>query len=416
MNKQSDNKLNSGQKSKSLESKALESNPFEPKPIEPKPIEPRPIEPKPRLRLDVMVIFVGTTLVALTVVPWYGFTTGYSLGMWITFALFVLWNGLSITAGYHRLWSHKTYKAHPIVRVLFAIGGALAVQNSIRVWCADHRHHHRYTDDVDRDPYSAQRGFWYSHMGWMLRDYQAAEKDFSNIKDLDKDPIVVWQDKHYALLALSTNFLLTTFIGALLGDALGGLLLLGFLRLVLSHHTTFFINSLAHFWGRQPYSDMNSSKDNSIIALFTYGEGYHNYHHTFQWDYRNGIFWYQYDPTKWLIKVLSWCSLTYDLKLIQPEIIEQSIASMQLKKAKEKISKFKSSNNQLWLKILEEEYDQLVEALNEWSSYRQHWIELKRETILKKWEETETRQRLKELESALDVQRQQWKMLTQQFA
>jgi stearoyl-CoA desaturase (delta-9 desaturase) len=161
---------------------------------------------------------------------------------------------------------------------------------------------------------------------------------------------------------------------------------------------------------------MNSSKDNPIIAFFTYGEGYHNYHHTFQWDYRNGIFWYQYDPTKWLIKVLSWCSLTSDLKRISPEIIEQSIASMQLKKAKAEIGKLKSSNNQLWLEILEAEYDQLVEALNEWSSYRQHWIELKRKTILKKWEETETRHKLKELESALDIQRQQWKMLTQQFA
>ncbi|MFT4712389.1 MAG: stearoyl-CoA desaturase (delta-9 desaturase) [Candidatus Azotimanducaceae bacterium] len=379
-------------------------------------LEPKPLESKPKLRLDVMIIFISTTLVALTVVPWYGFTTGYSLGMWVTFVLFMLWNGLSITAGYHRLWSHKTYKAHPMVRVLFAIGGTLAVQNSIRVWCADHRHHHRYTDHVDKDPYSAQRGFWYSHMGWMLRDYQAAEKDFSNIKDLDKDPIVVWQDKHYALLALAANFLLTTFIGALLGDALGGLLLLGFLRLVLSHHTTFLINSLAHFWGRQPYSDMNSSKDNPIIAFFTYGEGYHNYHHTFQWDYRNGIFWYQYDPTKWLIKVLSWCSLTSDLKRIAPEIIEQSIASMQLKKAKAEISKLKSSHNQLWLEILEAEYDQLVEALNEWSTYRHHWIELKRKTILKKWEETETRHKLKELEAALDIQRQQWKMLTQQFA
>ena len=89
---------------------------------------------------------------------------------------------------------------------------------------------------------------------------------------------------------------------------------------------------------------------------------------------------------------------------------------MQLKKAKAKISKFKSSNHQLWLQILEEEYDQLVEALDEWSSYRQHWIELKRESMLKKWEETETHQKLKELESTLDAQRQQWKMLTQQFA
>ena len=89
---------------------------------------------------------------------------------------------------------------------------------------------------------------------------------------------------------------------------------------------------------------------------------------------------------------------------------------MQLKKAKAEISKLKSSNNQLWLEILEAEYDQLVEALNEWSSYRQHWVELKRKTILKKWEETETRHKLKELEAALDIQRQQWKMLTQQFA
>ena len=373
-------------------------------------------EAKPALRLDVFTIFLGTTLVALTLVPWYGFTSGYSTGMWVAFAVFMFWNGLSITAGYHRLWSHKTYKAHPAIRVVFAIGGALAVQNSIRIWCADHRHHHRFTDHVDKDPYSAQRGFWYSHMGWMLRDYQATEKDFSNIKDLDQDPIVVWQDKHYVTLALLSNFLLTTLIGAMLGDAIGGLLLLGFLRLVLSHHTTFFINSLAHFWGRQPYSDGNSSKDNPVIALFTYGEGYHNFHHTFQWDYRNGIFWYQYDPTKWLIKVLSWCSLATDLKRIAPEIIEQNMARMQLQVAREKINQFKMKNTQLWLEILETEYDQLVEALNDWSSCRQHWMELKKDSILKKWEETETRQKLKELESALDFQRQQWKMLTQQFA
>jgi len=373
-------------------------------------------ETKPALRLDVFTIFVGTTLVAITLVPWYGFTSGYSTGMWVAFAVFMFWNGLSITAGYHRLWSHKTYKAHPAIRVIFAIGGALSVQNSIRIWCADHRHHHQFTDHVDKDPYSAQRGFWYSHMGWMLRDYKATEKDFSNIKDLDQDPIVVWQNKHYIALALSSNVLLTTLIGAMLGDAIGGLLLLGFLRLVLSHHTTFFINSLAHFWGRQPYSDGNSSKDNAVIAFFTYGEGYHNFHHTFQWDYRNGIFWYQYDPTKWLIKVLSWCSLTSDLKRIAPEIIEQNMARMQLQVARKKINKFKIKNTQLWLEILETEYDQLVEALNEWSTCRQHWMELKKDSILKKWEETETRQKLKELESALDFQRQQWKMLTQQFA
>ncbi len=370
----------------------------------------------PDFRWDVATVLFGTAAVALLVVPWYGYQYGYNLWLWLGFSVFVLWNGLSITAGYHRLWSHKSYEAHGLVRFLFALGGALSIQNSIKVWCSNHRTHHQHTDNVDRDPYSAKRGLWYSHIGWMLRDYPAAQTDFDNIKDLERDWIVNWQHKHYWTLVFAMNVVLPLGIGSLMGDAIGGLLLMGFLRLVVCHHTTFFINSLAHFWGKQPYSDRNSSKDNPVIALLTYGEGYHNYHHTFQWDYRNGIRWYHFDPTKWLIRSLASLKLTSNLKVVAPEVIEKSLAEMQLKSATAKLSRFNGINTEKWRALLEDEYNQLVVKLNELSTCRQQWLDIQKASLKKRWEETEISSKLAQLEMELNLQRQQWRMLTQQFA
>tara|TARA_R110002072_G_scaffold5527_6_gene35375 strand:- start:3704 stop:4843 length:1140 start_codon:yes stop_codon:yes gene_type:complete len=370
----------------------------------------------PQIRWDVCAVLFGTLLVAVVAVPWYGLTHGYNAWLWVGFSVFLAWNGLSITAGYHRLWSHKSYDAHFLVRLMFALGGALSIQNSIRVWTSNHRTHHRHTDDEALDPYSARRGLWYSHIGWMLRDHPAAQTDFANIRDLDKDPIVVWQDKYYLVLVLLMNVAVPLYLGALAGDAIGGLLLIGFLRVVVCHHTTFFINSLAHFWGRQPYSDRNSAKDNALIALLTYGEGYHNYHHTFQWDYRNGIRWYHFDPSKWLIAALEKCRLASNLKVAAPELIEKSLAAMQLKNATEKLRRFNTINTEKWLALLDDEYEQLVSKINEWSHLRQHWMDLKRADLRRRWDETELANKLHELETELDIQRQQWRMLTQQFA
>ena len=376
-----------------------------------------PASQKPKLRKDIAFIFIGTALVSIIGVPLYGyFNGGYSPALWALFVLFVLWNGMSITAGYHRLWSHKSYQAHPVIRFMFALGGALSVQNSIKTWCSNHRTHHQHTDNNELDPYSAGKGLWYSHIGWMLRDYQAAETDLKNVKDLERDWVVNWQHDYYWTLAITINIVVPLAIGALLGDAWGGLLLLGFLRLVFCHHTTFFINSLAHFWGNQPYSDSHSAKDNPIVALLTYGEGYHNYHHTFQWDYRNGIRWYHFDPTKWLIATLSWLKLTSNLKVVIPEKIEQALAQMQLKNASSKVSGFNTVNTEKWLILLEEEYEQLISSLNEWSVCRNQWLELQKASLVKKLEDNELFHRLKQLEADLDLRRQQWRMLTQQFA
>ena len=371
---------------------------------------------KPSPRFDVISIFVVTGLTALIVVPWYGIVHGYSPLLWVAFIVVMMWNGLSITAGYHRLWAHKSYNAHFVVRFIFALGGALALQNSIKVWCSNHRSHHRFVDDEAKDPYSARKGFWFSHIGWMLRDYPASLVDEANVKDLMKDPLVQFQHKYYWPLSFLMNAGLPLYLGWMAGDALGGLLLVGFLRLVFCHHTTFFINSLAHAWGIQPYSDNNTSRDNPVIALLTYGEGYHNFHHTFQWDYRNGLRWYQFDPTKWLIKSLSWLKLTYGLKRTPPEKIEQSVLNMQFKNATNQILDARKLEAAELLVILEAEYEKLLETLHEWASCRQQWLDIKKAVFVEKWEQTELRLKLRELEASLNLQRHRWQLMTTQFS
>ncbi|MCZ6633252.1 MAG: acyl-CoA desaturase [bacterium] len=279
---------------------------------------------KPPLRLANSLILLLTPFLALVAVPWYGYRVGFDLFEWSIFAVYMALTGLSITVGYHRLWAHKTYKGHFVFRLCCAIWGACALQNSIIHWTSDHRNHHRFVDRDERDPYSAGRGFWFSHMGWILRRHESAKDDFSNVKDVMADPVVQWQHKYYLPIAGVTNVVIPLLLGYWHGNLWGTLLLAGLLRLVLNHHFTFLINSLAHIWGRQTYGLDNTSRDNYFLAFFTYGEGFHNYHHRFQWDYRNGIKWWHFDPSKWVIRLSSWVGLTYRLKYPSPYKVEQA--------------------------------------------------------------------------------------------
>ena len=240
----------------------------------------------------------------------------------------------------------------------------------------------------------------------MLRDYDSGKLDFSNIKDLQRDPVLVWQHKYYIAIAITMNILPPLLIGWVTGDIIGSLLLVGFVRLVVSHHTTFFINSLAHHWGNQPYTDQNTAKDNGILALLTYGEGYHNFHHMFQNDYRNGVRWWQYDPTKWLIKTGSWVGLTKDLNCIPSFKIHRELIAMQFKRAEQSL--ISASNSEHWQETLEKEYQQFVGCLNEWNTLRQQWYEQKRlllseatqglsDELHRKWEQTALHSRFQEL-------------------
>jgi stearoyl-CoA desaturase (delta-9 desaturase) len=203
-----------------------------------------------------------------------------------------------ITAGYHRLWAHRSYNAGKFLQYFLAIAGAGAVEGSIKWWSRGHRAHHRYTD-TELDPYNAGEGFWYSHMGWMLVKPRR-KPGVADVSDLSKNEVVRWQHKHYIALILFMSFILPTVIPWLAwNDARGGYVYAGFVRLLFVHHSTFCVNSLAHWLGESPFDDKHSPRDHLITALCTIGEGYHNFHHQFPMDYRNAIKWYQYDPTKW---------------------------------------------------------------------------------------------------------------------
>ena len=314
----------------------------------------------------------------------------------------VYFTGTAITAGYHRLWSHNSYDAHPLLRLWFSLWGAAALQNTILDWCSGHRVHHRHCDDLEKDPYSAKRGFWFSHMGWMIRDYPSSRVDFANVKNLQKDPIVMWQYKYYGLIALGMNFGVPIALGLIFGDVWGMLLLAGFMRLFITHHVTFFINSLAHMWGTQPYTDENTARDNHFLAFFTHGEGYHNFHHIFQNDYRNGIKWYHWDPTKWIIKGASMVGLASNLRTVPDFKIRRAMVKMQFKRAQAKLAK--AEGTEKWSELLEKEYDRFHQLLNEWTEQHVEKLGETRKQLQEKWEKAAVRQRYRELEEQLHQQ------------
>ena len=364
---------------------------------------------KAPINLTNMLLFSLTPLLAVILVPLYGFLDGYDLYEWLVFLGMMLFCGLSITAGYHRMWSHKAYKGHPFLRLIFALGGACALQNDVMHWASDHRRHHRHVDQNDLDPYSAGRGFWFSHIGWILRHYDSGKEDFSNIKDIQQDKVALWQHQHYLILVLLTNIALPAFFGFLHGDIIACLLLGGLLRLVMSQHVTYLINSIAHMWGKQTYSDASSARDNPLLALITYGEGYHNYHHTFQWDYRNGVKWWHFDPTKWMIRSLSCVGLTTDLKRTDPARVETARLQMQYQRAREQFE-FRDIPDNLRAK-LEQEYEQFQQLLKEWNATRQKWLEAREKRLqetLAQWERMELRDSYIELKFALKIQRKRW--------
>ncbi|MCB0378454.1 MAG: fatty acid desaturase [Bdellovibrionales bacterium] len=280
------------------------------------------------------IFLLVTPVLALILGIYYLYNFGFSWALLALMTFYYFATGMSITAGYHRLFSHRTYEASLPVRLFYLFFGAAAFQNSVITWCTDHRYHHKYTDS-DNDPYNAKRGFWFSHIGWMLTKESPVDDRVGNLitRDLQKDPWVKFQHDFYIPIAAFSSFGVPTLIGWSFGEPLGAFIFAGLVRMALVHHYTFFINSLAHIWGRQTYGKANTAKDNAFISLFTYGEGYHNFHHHFQNDYRNGIRWYDYDPTKWLICSASFVGLAGKLKRTPEQEIILARVSQQTSEA-----------------------------------------------------------------------------------
>ncbi|WKE65949.1 fatty acid desaturase [Gallaecimonas kandeliae] len=367
---------------------------------------------KPRLLWVNVTFFTVSTLMALVAAPLWGYFHGFETWQWLTLIVLFSYCNLSITAGYHRLWSHKTYQAHPALRWLFALGGALAIQNSVIHWSSDHRVHHRHVDDNKVDPYSAGRGFWFSHIGWMLREYQPDRyDDYGNVRDLQKDPVVAFQHKHYLALTLVMNFGIPLLLGMVFGDVIGALLLVGFVRIFLTHHTTFFINSLAHIWGKRTYSDKHTARDNGFLALLTFGEGYHNFHHSFENDYRNGIRWFDYDPTKWLIKGASLLGLAQGLRKTPEELIVKARLTRQLEE-----TKVRAQAKGLCFNELHRHYEETLAAAQHYYQLRKRWLQMKKAKLMQSVEALELRRQLEEMGEKFRQMQSHWQQLRLQLA
>jgi len=283
--------------------------------------------PIDRINWTTSSFLMGTLVLTLTAVPLYLWYFGVDWFQVAVLAVLMTATGFSITLGYHRLFSHMTFRARLPVRLFTLIFGAAAFENSVLMWASDHRRHHKHVDH-DEDPYDITKGFFHAHIGWMLFKLWP-EPPLDNVADLKKDPLVVWQDRHIHRLAVMVSFILPTLAGFLWDGwvgALGGFLIGGVAKVVMLQHCTFLINSACHTLGRQPYSTRCSARDSLFMALFTFGEGYHNYHHEFQHDYRNGVKPWQWDPTKWMIWILSKLRLTSGLRRVPQDTIESTQA------------------------------------------------------------------------------------------
>ena len=285
-------------------------------------------------------------------------TMGVGLSELAVFAFYVCATGFSITTGYHRLFAHGSYECSRIVKVFYLLFGAAAFQHSVLSWCSDHRRHHKYLDR-DQDPYSITRGFFWAHMGWLLvTDHKKAE-DFSNIPDLVADPWIRWQHQFYISIAVFMGFVVPFGLGYAVGHPWGFVLWAGLFRVVLVHHSTFLVNSLAHTIGRRPYLRAISARDSIVTAFLTFGEGYHNFHHRFATDYRNGVGRTAWDPTKWLIRGLEMMGLAWDLRCVSTE----RIVAAQLDCDSERLSERVKGHSEQALAHLRERFAEIAASV-----------------------------------------------------
>ena len=333
-----------------------------------------------RVNWLVSSFLIGTLALSLTAVPLYLYFFGVD---WFQATLFFgmfFACGFSITLGYHRLFSHLTFRAHWLVRLFTVIFGAGAFESSVLWWASEHRNHHKHVDH-EEDPYSISKGLFYAHIGWLMFKLKP-ETCLDNVADLKKDPLLMWQHRHIHVIAFLMGFMFPAAIGFAWGGwkaALGAFLIAGVLRLVILQHCTFCINSLCHYFGDQPYSSKCSARDSWLMAIITMGEGYHNYHHEFQHDYRNGVKPWQIDPTKWLIWTLSKIGLANQLRRVPAE----KIVLCELAEAQRRLEKKLGSAglSTAAAAYITSSYHRLQAAAHQWGEQRAKQIEVTREML-----------------------------------
>ncbi|KAG7512666.1 hypothetical protein JOB18_036515 [Solea senegalensis] len=234
-------------------------------------------------------------------------------------------SALGVTAGAHRLWSHRSYKASLPLQIFLALANSMAFQNDIYEWARDHRVHHKYSE-TDADPHNAKRGFFFSHIGWlMLRKHpDVIEKGRKlELSDLRADKVVMFQRRHYKLSVVVLCFLVPTLIPWYFwGESLAvAYFVPGLLRYTLVLNATWLVNSAAHMWGNRPYDKTINPRENPLVAFSAMGEGFHNYHHTFPFDYATGEFGWKLNVTTAFIDLMCSLGLARERKRVSKEMI-----------------------------------------------------------------------------------------------
>jgi stearoyl-CoA desaturase (Delta-9 desaturase) len=291
-------------------------------------------------RVTMLIFTVGPLVgvVLAMIALWGRGISGLDLGLFLAFYAVT---GLGITVGFHRLLTHQSFKAPPAVRVAFAVAGSLAIQGSVIDWVATHRRHHAYSDRPG-DPHSPHvdaaggtvgilRGLWYAHVGWLFTPEGTVQRAWA--PDLLRDRSIARVSRAFPWLVLA-SFLLPAVLGGLLTGTLAGaasaFLWAGLVRIFVLHHVTWSINSICHVFGTRPFESHDESRNNAVMALLGFGEGWHNGHHAFPASARHGLRWWEVDASWLVIRTLSAVGLARDIKTPTPTQLARRTRTRQM--------------------------------------------------------------------------------------
>jgi stearoyl-CoA desaturase (delta-9 desaturase) len=361
------------------------------------------------------IFFIGlTTGIALIGTPLYIHFYGITTAEILVLLAWVVSIGMSVTVGYHRLFAHVTYKTNNFVRFVLLFLGAASFEQSALAWASQHRDHHKYVD-TEADPYSIKKGFFWAHMGWLF--FGNYRFFYANVADLVESKLVMNQARYYPLWSLTAGVLVPVLVGALMGHALGAFILCVCLRTVIVHHGTWCINSVCHTFGKATYDAHATARDHWLTAFVTFGEGHHNFHHRFANDYRNGVKWYHWDPSKWTIFILEKLGMAWNVKRASEfRILDARLkASNQLAlEALDRLSENHQAKN--FREKLHEQHELLrsnltawEQAAKEWYAHRNERARLRHQPLQLAFRDKMTQAR----KAFLEVERQ-WRHFTEQ--
>jgi stearoyl-CoA desaturase (delta-9 desaturase) len=296
----------------------------------PGPADVQPVEHETRDRIATGLV-TAVPLLALGFAAWQSWQGLLKPADLIIFAVFYVLTGLGVTVGFHRLFTHRSFKAKPAVRGTLAVLGSIAIEGPVISWVADHRKHHAFSDKIG-DPHSPHvdhggglrgelRGFVHAHIGWLfVHDQRGSRARYA--PDLLRDPVVRFVDRTFVLWAvggLVLPFVLGFAIGGSLATGLTALLWGGLVRLFVLHHLTYSINSVCHVFGRRRFATTDESRNVFWLALPTFGEAWHNNHHAFPTSARHGLRRWELDPSALVIRGLELTGLAWDVVRVSPE-------------------------------------------------------------------------------------------------